>query len=311
MDIPEDPALEFRAVFGAETKNPYPKSRVEEIQQHRQLLDGELFFDNLLISFAKIKDVPTHYPPHSLSSLKSLHNLIVTSPHLDSLKKHALLYYLLLDLPTQQQATAFAQRVLLPQNFMDLITALHLLDTLSLEDSIRFLTLPAVTPPLPEKILHLLYKHGNPSLAVTFISAVQPVLESPEAMETYFQAQLRLSPEAAFLYSRQAPGYLQAKFLRMLVDYCINTNPAVNALRLVNLPFTEEEKKVFEEGLKSMGGEVARDTLVVWQMHQGRVDEALKGTKAAAAKGDAGVSGVDWDALGRGLEKGLGSRLEV
>jgi hypothetical protein len=56
MDVLEDPTLEFRAVFGTDAKNPYSKSRVEEIQQHRALLDNELFFDYLLVSFAQITD---------------------------------------------------------------------------------------------------------------------------------------------------------------------------------------------------------------------------------------------------------------
>jgi hypothetical protein len=221
---------------------------------------------------------------------------------LDSLKKHALLYYLLLDLPIPGPAVAFATRVLLPQNFLDLITALHNLDSLQLTDAMPFLTSPSIVPPLPEKILSLLSTHGSAHMAVTFVSSVQPVLESQEAIETYFRAQLQLAPESAFLYARQAaPGYLQRKFLRLLVEYCVTTNPGVNALKLINLPFNNDEKKVFVEALESIGGDVARDTLLVWQMHQGRVEEALKGTK---------VQGGDWELLGRGLEKGLGSRLE-
>jgi hypothetical protein len=64
MDASDDPALEFRAVFGTETKNPYSKSRVDEIQQYRALLDNELFFDHLLASFAQISDgKPPPLPP--------------------------------------------------------------------------------------------------------------------------------------------------------------------------------------------------------------------------------------------------------
>jgi len=232
--------------------------------------------------------------------------LITTSEHLDTLKKHALLYYLLLDLPTPAAATTFATRTLLPHNFIDLITAVHDLDNLSLQSALTHLTAPAVTPPVPEKILKTLHTHGSARMAVAFISCVQPVLESPEAVEIFFTAQMQLSPEAAFLYARTAPGFLRTQFLRKLVNYCITTNPAVNALKLLNLPFSEEEKTVFVDALKGSGHEVAKDTLVVWQVHQGRVEAALKSTQQTALKGEAG--GMDWAVLGEGLKKGLGTR---
>ena len=233
--------------------------------------------------------------------------MIATSEHLDSLKKHTLLYYLLLDLPDQQPASAFAGRVHLPQNFIDLITALHCLDTFELVAALHLLTSPAITPPFPEKILKTLCKHGSPPMAITFMACVQPMLESPESVETYFTAQMQLSPEGAFLYARtDAPGYLKTRFLKKLIEHCITVNPAVNALKLVNLPLDQEEKQIFVEALQGSGLEVAKDTLVVWQMHQGRVEEALKGTGSAAVRGEAG--GLDWALLGDGLRKGMGGR---
>lgn len=246
------------------------------------------------------------YPPKSLTSLRSLHTSITTSAHLDTLRKHTLLYYLLLDLPASAAATAFGTRSLLPQSFIDLITAVHDLDNVSLQSALTHLTAPAVTPPVPEKILKTLYTHGSARMAIAFISCVQPVLESPEAIEIYFTAQMQLSPEAAFLYARTAPGFLRTQFLRKLVNYCITTNPAVNALKLLNMPFSEEEKTVFVDALKGNDYEVAKDTLVVWQMHQGRVEDALKSTQQVALKGQAG--GLDWKVLGEGLKKGLGTR---
>lgn len=142
---------------------------------------------------------------------------------------------------------------------------------------------------------------------VAFVGCVQPVLETSESIEMYFKSQLAMSPEGAFLYARtSAPGYLRAKFLKLLVDYCLETDPAVNALRLINLPFDDEEKPMFVEALKASPKENARDALLVWQMHQGRLEEALKGTRKAAAKGNKG--GMDWGVLGDGLQKGLGGR---
>lgn len=68
MDIPDDPLLDFRNVFPADLKNPYPKARVDEILRNRQLLDEELFFDSLLKSFARIKDGMLALPSWSTSS---------------------------------------------------------------------------------------------------------------------------------------------------------------------------------------------------------------------------------------------------
>ncbi|KAF8252837.1 hypothetical protein K440DRAFT_594435 [Wilcoxina mikolae CBS 423.85] len=305
MDVTEE--LDFRTVFPADNKNPYSRIIVDKIQANRALLDNELFFDNLLVSFAKLTDVSSHYPPRSIATLKALFNLITTSQHLDSLKKHTLIYYLLLDLPSRRAASDFASRVHLPHNFIDLITALHCLDTLSLSDALQHLTSPAITPPAPEKILKTLYKHGGASMVTTFMSCVQPELESPESVEIFFTAQMELSPEGAFLYARTgALGHLKATFLKKLITYCITVNPAVNALKLLNLPFEEDEKHIFVEALKGSGLEVARDTLMVWQMHQGRVNEVLKGTRKAAARGE--VDGLDWGILGEGLRRGVGGR---
>ena len=48
--------LDFRTVFREEKKNPYSRMVVDKIQERRSLLDNELFFDCLLVSFAKVED---------------------------------------------------------------------------------------------------------------------------------------------------------------------------------------------------------------------------------------------------------------
>jgi len=95
-----------------------------------------------------------------------------------------------------------------------------------------------------------------------------------------------------------------------VVEFCCSINPAENALALLNLPLDESEKKVFVEALRGLGTEVARDTLMVWEIHQGMVGEALDGTGRAEVKGQE-VGGLDWAVLGEGLRRGLGGRVDV
>jgi hypothetical protein len=172
------------------------------------------------------------------------------------------------------------------------------------------LTNPGIVVPLPEKVLRLLYSHGTPQQAVTFAKTVQPALESEDAVKTYFRALLRLNVTAAFRYSRTAPNKMRSGLLGEVVQFCCSVNPAQNALPLLNLPLDEREKEVFVEALTGLGTEVARDTLMVWEMHQGMAGEALNGTSRAEVKGRE-VGGLDWGVLGEGLRRGLGSRMDV
>ncbi|KAI5819505.1 nuclear pore complex assembly-domain-containing protein, partial [Pyronema omphalodes] len=316
MDVTPD--TPFNDVF-PDTKNPYTRQILDQIVHNRSKLDGELFFDHLLISFARVHDVTQHYPPRSITSLKSLYTTIITNPHLDAMKRHSLLYYLLLDLPGGSAAASFSERIKFPHNFRDLITALHHLDNLKLLEAMPFLTSPAISLPQPEKILKILYHQGNAasttgvpgpsgaSLAVTFMSIVSPVLESPESIELYFIAQMQLSPEGAFLYTRTGvPGYLKTPFLKRLIQFCLTTNPAVNAMKLINLPFDKEEKRIFVEALEESREPIAKDTKVLWEMHQGRMKQAEEGARSAKMRGQ--IDGLDWKVLGEGLRKGMGGR---
>jgi hypothetical protein len=59
MDVtPETP---FSDVF-PDTKNPYTRQILDQIVHNRSKLDGELFFDHLLVSFARVQDGTS--PPH-------------------------------------------------------------------------------------------------------------------------------------------------------------------------------------------------------------------------------------------------------
>lgn len=319
MSIPDSLDQLYGTIFPSRTYNPYPASRVEAIQQNRSQLDGTLFIDILFSFVAQFKDsVQAHYPPKTAHQLRRLFAALQTTTTLDTLKKNALTYYLLLDYirvfpsapGTPSPAIAFARRFLLPRNFITIITALHFLDNLQFDAAMPYLTDPSVTPQDPEKIVKSLYSHGRSDLAVAFVECTQPTLETEETVSIYFRAQMDLSPESAFLYIRaMAPGYLKAGFLKELVEHCITVRPSENALKLLNLPLDEDEKAIFVECLKGNGLDVARDTLLVWQMHQGHIDDALKGMSAAAAKG-VEMGGLDWGALGEGLRKGLGSRIQ-
>ena len=54
----------YRATFPDDKKFPYTKERIAQIARHRNLLDGHLFFDLVLMDIAQIEN---GNPPPSLS----------------------------------------------------------------------------------------------------------------------------------------------------------------------------------------------------------------------------------------------------
>lgn len=169
-----------------------------------------------------------------------------------------------------------------------------------------------MTPVSPHKIISTLISHAGPSLgprlATTFIQATQPVLDTDGSIRDYFSALKSISVEAAFTYQRTTPSHLQPELFENLIDYCLTVKKESNALKLINLPFTPEEQAIFECHIQDSNIPAAQDTLIIRQMHQGQLNEALTAAKSAQYQNEPEIEGVNWAGLARGLSLGMGPR---
>lgn len=169
-----------------------------------------------------------------------------------------------------------------------------------------------MTPVNPHKIISTLISHAGPTLgprlATTFIQATQPILDTDNSIRDYFSALRSISVEAAFTYQRTTPSHLQPELFGNLIDYCLTVKKESNALKLINLPFTSEEQAVFERHVQDSNIPAAQDTLIIRQMHQGQLTEALTSAKSAQHQNEPELEGVNWAGLARGLSLGMGPR---
>ncbi|KAI5776862.1 nuclear pore complex assembly-domain-containing protein [Geopyxis carbonaria] len=293
-------------------QNPYPKTRLSTITTNRTTHGGTLLFDRLLAIAAL---PPSSYPPRSLSQLQALITEIYTLPTLDTLKKHSLAYYLILDsftldaAPTSaaaDYADRFRRGVLLPDAYVDLMRGVWSLDNLRLADAVRHLCTPGVTVPAPEHVLRVLSAAGRGDLVLAFVDATQTALTADGA-GAYFDALASASPGAALLWARGREAGEREGCVKRLVQSAVETG-GERVLEVLGLPMDALEKEWAEGVLTAMGGR-AREALVVWWMQTGRYADALR--TMGGAEMDADGEGKEWAVLAEGVRKGLGPRLEA
>lgn len=275
------------------------------------------------------------YPPKNIAGLRMLVTTIEEKDELDRLKKVSFFYYLLKDFdhanPGNGFASHYASKALIQPNFRSLMDGLYAMDNFefevrstsssvtttywqSIQTAIRHLTEPSVTPVNPHKILSTLISRAGPShgprLATIFVQTTQPVLDTDSSIRDYFSALESISVESAFTYQRTVPSHLQLELFKNLIDYCLTAQRESNALKLINLPFTPEEQVVFESHIRDSNIPTAQDTLIIRQMHQGHLNEALIAAKSAQYQSEILLEGVNWASLAGGLSLGTGHREE-
>ncbi|GAB5586612.1 hypothetical protein Unana1_01512 [Umbelopsis nana] len=144
-------------------KSCYNAKEVKSIQKQRKGMHGELFLDKLL-KFAGIN--ATSYPPKSNGDLQKLYKAIEECD-LDILRKHSLVYYLLLDWKNASQAR-YARRYLIPSQFQKLMDGYWAMDHGQYEDGVKSLADPGVEADWTDKVLQTLYDLSNHRLALQY-----------------------------------------------------------------------------------------------------------------------------------------------
>jgi hypothetical protein len=117
----------------------------------------------------------------------------------------------------------------------------------------------------------------------------------------------------AFYFSRTKAPYTHRHTFEMLIALVIHNSPvetiADRSVELVNLPMSVEEEEWFEDYLLHGDGtklKKAKDTVLFRRMATGKFTESL----AVKPSNNRSISGLDWNSLARGVESGLGPRLE-
>lgn len=174
------------------------------------------------------------------------------------------------------------------------------------------MTEPSVTPVNPHKIISTLVSHAGPALGprlvTTFVQTTQAVLDTDNSIQDYFNALQSISVESAFTYQRTVPSHIQPELFKNLIDYCLTVKKELNALKLINLPFTPDEQAMFESHIQDSNIPTAQDTLIIRQMHQGQLNDALLAAGSAHCQNEPELEGVNWASLARGLSLGIGPR---
>ncbi|KAH8661468.1 nuclear pore complex assembly-domain-containing protein [Tricladium varicosporioides] len=193
------------------------------------------------------------------------------------------------------------------------------LDRQEFLDAVQYLTNPTLIPTFPDEILEILVRHASPqndlTLPLSYYHTVLPSLSTQSSVEHLHSALCRTSVTEAFYFSRSQPEPTRLHMFEMLISLVLHNSPvdtiADRSVELVNLPFTEEEERWFEEYLlngEGRGLKKARDTVMIRRIGTGRFEESLALRKGVSGRA---VNGLDWSSLVGAVQDGLGPRVEV
>lgn len=148
-------------------------------------------------------------------------------------------------------------------------------------------------PGYTDKILSTLLKHSDDpraaQLAVLYVDATGPVLDSTDKMTMYMKALIRTDVASAFRYQvsvvcsgvanekRTAPESIRRDLFISLIDSTLQDPPPRTRLqRLLSLPLSALETDFFVDHLKATegDGELSKDILLLWNIQTARFSEA-------------------------------------
>ena len=183
--------------------------------------------------------------------------------------------------------------------------------------ALQYLTHPSLIPTFADEILDVLVRHsthGDLTLALAYYHTVQPTLSSTRALESLFSAVARTSVTEAFHFSRGQPDYARRHMFGMLISIVLNhpTSKTIadRSMELVNLPLTQEEEEWFEDYLLRGDGRSiwkGKDTLMMFKIGRGKFTESLSVKELHGRS----IAGMDWDLAQKGIQDGIGSRLNI
>ncbi|CAG8519905.1 16476_t:CDS:2 [Acaulospora morrowiae] len=288
---------EFFNEMEFEKHNIYSKNVVNGIQTRRNQMNHELIFD-MMLRFANIDS--KLYPPSDISDLETLFNAIFSS-HLDRLRQHCLVYYLLKDwqIPPNYAHQKYAARFLIPPNFLCLMDGYWALDHWHFSEAIRFLTEPSVTVDWDLKVMEVLMNQASPREALQYANLTQTDEISPENTEMYMEILMRCDIRESFEFQRQYRPQLhelqmlELPLLRKLLDYCFfkGSNPdRINTL--IDIRMDKYEEEFVKRYCESNDSEECKVFWIYYALHHGMTSEAIKQNELLKRQSKGTESGI-------------------
>ncbi|OJD23919.1 hypothetical protein ACJ73_04728 [Blastomyces percursus] len=318
------PWEEFDVTFSFKRDSSYDPKTYDHIVANRRALENILFVDRLLKAL-NIDAASRVYPPRTNQALRALYAQIVSSSSPNH-HKQALIYYILRDLRSTSGGDAslqFARRCYLPEKYRLFIEGLWYLDRLEFRRALEYLTEPSLLPTFPDEILYTLATHSkqkqqqqqqhrnenhDDSLATAYYLTVSPPLATPKALNAYFALLCRTHITESFYFARKTPSPSSHRdLLEQLIIFVLSTTKlgetrAKRAMELINLPFSAEEERWFEDCLltgKARHLPGAKDTVMMRRVATGRLQDLNAG--GLEALGGRKIEGLNWDDLKKNL----------
>ncbi|KAI9288167.1 nuclear pore complex assembly-domain-containing protein [Umbelopsis sp. AD052] len=208
-------------------------------------MHGELFLDKLL-TFAHVN--VSLYPPRNSNDLHKLYNAIQKCD-LDILRKHSLVYYLLLDWKNASQAR-YARRYLIPSQFQKLMDGYWAMDHGQYEDGVKSLADPGVEADWSDKILQTLYELSSHQLALQYAAISKHRSDIPEDIILRMKLFVKCDIVRAFYFQREICGdrhdTLRETLLKILWETIFTDDNQEGVVeRALSFPLKPEEEQIF------------------------------------------------------------------
>lgn len=269
---PVEDAFQFS---NSQVKTWYNSQEIAAIHSQRKKMHGVLFFDKAL-TFAKIN--ASAYPP---SSSKKLKNLVADLHHcdLDTLRKHSLIYYLLLDCKNASH-TRYARRFSIPLGVQKLMDAYWFLDHGQYEDGVRLLSDPGVEVDWTDKIVQTLYDLASPRLALQYITTTKHQLNTTDDIILRMKLLCNCSREGAFLFQREISAgrsdNLQETLMQIYLDNMFTEQYDQDDLEttVMRLRLNSREAQIFVAYLKKSLHPASKECLMRYVAARGRKSTA-------------------------------------
>ncbi|CAM0141485.1 unnamed protein product [Umbelopsis sp. WA50703] len=246
---PVEDAFQFS---NSQFKAWYNSQEIAAIQNQRKKMHGVLFFDKAL-AFAKIN--ANSYPP---TTSKRLKNLVTELHHcdLDTLRKHSLIYYLLLDCKNASH-TRYAHHG-------------------QYEDGVRLLSDPGVEVDWTDMIIQTLSDLASPRLVLQYITTTKHQLNSTDDIILRMKLLSNCSLEGAFLFQREIcagrTDNLQETLMQIYLDNIFTDQYEQDDLvaTVMKLRLKSTEEQIFVAYLKKSLHPAAKVCLMRYLSAHGR-----------------------------------------
>ncbi|KAJ1736713.1 hypothetical protein LPJ72_001156 [Coemansia sp. Benny D160-2] len=294
--------------LGIDDRFAYPLQVRRALAEQRRQMNGELFIDILLhmagVS-ASEKDGHGVYPPKSPSE-QSRFIARIDSSDLDNLKKHCIVYYLVLDYAADHLvsgngtyaefeddslahvnslAMRYSNETIIPRHFVYLMRGYWLMDHGQITAGVSYLSDPTVIADWAPKIFSSIVSSGHFKAGLQFLNSTtamgQPRLEDqPSNASLVMEVLLHCDIGRAFTFQRKYTSTpdLRDVLLSQLLSFAFSPQArraVVN--RLSVFPFdTSEEAALNAYCLRTDTAIHAKDFLALYYVNRGRYVEAIR-----------------------------------